>query len=89
MKKIILIISTLFLISACQSSEPPETINETGVHLQATFNLPEELEGAPPSHDHMDYLLYLPEGYYDEPDKEWPLIFFCMAQAAQKTILPL
>ncbi len=25
---------------------------------------------------HLNYLLFLPEGYEDDPDKDWPLVFF-------------
>jgi predicted peptidase len=60
---------------ACGST--PETPPlQTGVHLQARFETPELVEGQPPSHDSMDYLVYLPEGYGQDPEKQWPLIFF-------------
>jgi len=48
----------------------------TGVHLQAAFQMPETLEGTPTVHDELRYLVYLPEGYGDDPEREWPLIFF-------------
>jgi predicted peptidase len=48
----------------------------TNVHLQATFHLPDELDGAPAIHDEMRYLVYLPEGYNDDPERRWPLIYF-------------
>ncbi len=76
MKYTLIALCTLLLLSACQPAAPQETINETGVHLQSVFNIPEELEGQPTTHDHMDYLLYLPEEYYEEPEREWPLIVF-------------
>ncbi|MFQ5923231.1 MAG: alpha/beta hydrolase-fold protein [Anaerolineales bacterium] len=48
----------------------------TGVHLQAAFQMPETLEGTPTVHDELRYLVYLPKGYRDDPEREWPLIFF-------------
>ena len=48
----------------------------TGVQLQASFQLPDTLEGTPTVHDDLLYLVYLPEGYDDDPDRDWPLITF-------------
>jgi predicted peptidase len=48
----------------------------TGVHLQAAFEMPETLEGLPTTHDELRYLVYLPEGYEDDPERDWPMIFF-------------
>ena len=80
------------LLVACRSSEdqnpaePSDASQEgviqlepqlpTGVHLQAAFRLPEMLEGAPTTHAELRYLVYLPAGYGDELEREWPLIFF-------------
>lgn len=71
---------------ACQAApsgeQPPEgaVVLEpslpTGVQLQASFSLPEELDGQPAIHDEMRYLLYLPAGYGQDPDRRWPLIYF-------------
>jgi len=67
----------LLLAAACgPSSEPPQPQQLTGVHLQGRFELPEMIDGHPPSHEAMDYLLWLPDGYGQDPDREWPLIFF-------------
>jgi predicted peptidase len=49
---------------------------QTGVHLQAVFQVPDTLAGEPASHDEMRYLLWLPEGYGQDPDRRWPLILF-------------
>ena len=38
--------------------------------------MPETLEGTPTVHDELRYLVYLPEGYGDDAEREWPLIFF-------------
>ncbi|HEY46546.1 MAG TPA: prolyl oligopeptidase family serine peptidase [Anaerolineae bacterium] len=78
------------LIVACQSSTQqgnalPEEGSEaialeprlpTGVHLQALYQIPDVIEGEVSSQDEMRYLLYLPEGYWEDPDKLWPMIFF-------------
>lgn len=76
------------LLAACQpaaTTEPPaapegsvvlESQLPTGVQLQASLPLPEEFNGQPAIHDEMRYLLYLPEGYNDDPQRQWPLIFF-------------
>jgi predicted peptidase len=74
--KIGAIMLLLFAGSSCQRSveEPPGLL--TGVHLQATFDIPELADGQAPSHDEMGYLIYLPEGYGQDEDKLWPMIFF-------------
>lgn len=48
----------------------------TEVHLQAVYEIPSFIEGMKPSHDEMRYLLYLPDGYWDDEDRLWPMIFF-------------
>ena len=48
----------------------------TGVHLQASLDLSGGLDGKTASHERMDYLLYLPDGYHQDPDQEWPIILF-------------
>lgn len=48
----------------------------TGVQLQANMDLTQGIQGKPASHEQIDYLLYLPEGYHQEPGRRWPLIFF-------------
>ena len=48
----------------------------TGVHLQASLDLSRGLDGKRASHDQMDYLLYLPDGYHRDPYREWPFILF-------------
>jgi predicted peptidase len=62
-------------LAACGST-PDAPSPQTGVHLQAKFEIPELVEGQPPSHDSMDYLIYLPEEYGLDPEEQWPLIFF-------------
>lgn len=65
----------LFLVTACKST-PQAPALLTGVHLQAKFEIPATIEGQAPSHTEMNYLLYLPETYGQDPDKRWPMIFF-------------
>jgi len=48
----------------------------TGIHLQGVFSIPAEFEGHPTTHTEMHYLLYLPERYYQESERRWPLIYF-------------
>ncbi len=76
MRNILMLIFTLvILLAACQSA--PEAVDyQTGVHLQAEFDIPDMVEGSPPSNDSMDYLIYLPDGYGEDPEKVWPMIFF-------------
>jgi predicted peptidase len=69
------LVGLLVVAVACGSALealPPQT----GVHLQARFEIPESIEGQRPSHTGMDYLVWLPEGYGQDPDRQWPLIFF-------------
>lgn len=63
------------LLSACGAA-PEVPLPQTGVHLQAVFQVPESIKGQPASHQQMDYLVWLPEGYGQDPEKRWPLIFF-------------
>jgi predicted peptidase len=75
-------------LAACQTApttEPPaapegsvvlEPGLPTAVQLQASFTLPDELDGRPAIHDEMRYLLYLPAGYNEDPQQRWPLIYF-------------
>lgn len=72
---VIAIWALLFLVTACQSTPQAPSLL-TGVHLQARFDIPGMVEGRVASHSEMDYLLYLPEGYRQDPDKLWPMIFF-------------
>ena len=88
--KLLVVIAITVLLAACKSVEPTasEPVEEqegvvqldpqlpTGVHLQAAFELPETLEGMPITHDELRYLVYLPDGYGDDPEREWPMIFF-------------
>jgi predicted peptidase len=65
----------LALVAACgPAPAPPPPLTE--VHLQAGFQVPDALAGAAPSHNTMDYLLWLPAGYGQDPDQSWPLILF-------------
>lgn len=48
----------------------------TGVQLQASFELPDELDGQPAIHREMRYIVYLPRGYDDDLARRWPLIYF-------------
>jgi predicted peptidase len=73
--RVFFLVGLLLVVVACGST--PEPVQQlTGVHLQAVFEIPEQIEGQKPSQTEMNYLLWLPEGYGADPDKEWPLIFF-------------
>lgn len=71
----IALVSILWMVAACGTA-PTAPAPQTGVHLQARFQLPEQIEGKPPSHAEMGYLLWLPNGYGQDPDEKWPLILF-------------
>ena len=68
-----LLLSLLFV--ACAPQEP-QPLWQTGVQLQGVFKVPDTINGVPSFLPRMNYLLYLPEGYGADPDKQWPLIFF-------------
>lgn len=74
-KHVITLLGVLLLAVACGATPelPPP---QTGVHLQATFQVPELIEGQAPSYGEMNYLLWFPEGYGQDRDEEWPLILF-------------
>ena len=65
----------LLVIGACGTATGTPAW-QTGVHLQAKFQVPQQIEGQEPSHTEMDYLIWLPEGYGQDPDEVWPLILF-------------
>jgi len=69
-----LLVICLVAVACGSSPEPPA--QQTEVHLQAQFQVPELVEGQEPSHGEMSYLVWLPDGYGQDPDKQWPLIFF-------------
>jgi predicted peptidase len=68
---------------ACGSTQESRPF-QTGVHLQAKFQIPDPIDGQEPSHTEMDYLLHLPEGYGQDPDTQWPLILFLHGAGSQE-----
>ena len=70
-----LLILTIALSSCAPAVQPTFEPNLTEVHLQARFNVPEEFVADTPT-DIMKYLVWLPKGFHDDPEKTWPLIFF-------------
>ena len=71
-RRAVLVLLLLLPVASCQNV--PELLTE--VHLQAKFRIPNLIEGHSRSHVEMKYLLYLPEGYGQDPDKRWPLIIY-------------
>lgn len=71
-----LILCLLLSLAACRRALEEAAGPPTAVQLQAQFEIPEMLKGEPAVHDTMNYLLYLPEGYGEDAEKRWPLIFF-------------
>lgn len=65
-----------FIVLVACTTASPTPILQTGVHLQAEFEVPELNNGQPPSHAKMEYLLYFPVGYEQDSEREWPLIMF-------------
>ncbi len=65
------------ILAACSSAAQETAVQyQTGVQLQAAYDITQLAEGVTPNHSEMPYLLYLPEDYGTDPDKEWPLIVF-------------
>jgi len=84
MKRIvILIFSFALLVASCVPSavSDPQITYQTEVHLQAEYKLPSELVVDAPD-THMKYLVWLPEGYGEDPEKLWPMIFFLHGSGA-------
>jgi predicted peptidase len=81
LRLLMLALLVLLLVGACGSEPAPQQL--TGVHLQAIFEIPEQVEGQTTPHEEMAYLLWLPEGYGEDSDKEWPLIFFLHGAGSQ------
>jgi len=79
MKRIIVFLLVIIpgLLASCAptSAPTPQAVNQTEVHLQAEFKLSSEFVLDAPS-THMKYLVWLPKGYGEDPEKRWPMIFF-------------
>jgi len=74
-RSIVWIVLLSFWLAAC-ATQPSGPLWQTGVQLQGVFDVPAVINGVQSRLPRMNYLLYLPEGYGDDPDKQWPLIFF-------------
>ncbi len=75
MKKyaVFLTILSLLLIACSNTKESPY---QTEVHLQGVYDINKVAPGVSPTHANFNYLLWLPEGYGEDPEKEWPMIVF-------------
>ena len=62
--------------SVSAATAEPATAYQTGVHLQGVYELPDWLRGLEPIESEMNYLLYLPDDYGQDPERQWPLIVF-------------
>lgn len=69
----LLLVLTL-LVAACGSAGTGEIPTE--VQLQGVFEVPAELHTDTLIEEQMRYLVWLPEGYGEDADREWPLIVF-------------
>ncbi len=69
-----ILLLAVVLMAACQPAAPPEEL--TGVLLQASYQVPDELSRLPLFDPFMNYLLYLPDTYYADPERDWPVIFY-------------
>ena len=67
---------SLFLIAAACSGSTGASDISTEVQLQGEFLVPEDLQGTSLVADSMRYLIWLPDEYGDDGDREWPLIVF-------------
>lgn len=78
MKRLVLVSAVAAAgLAACQPAVSNlAELFPTGVHLQAEFEIPAELEAMPSIHESMKYLIHLPEEFWDDDGSEWPLIFF-------------
>jgi predicted peptidase len=74
-RSLLALLALSVLVVACGSTPEP-LAPQTGVHLQARFEIPESVEGLQSPRPGMDYLVWLPEGYGQDPEEQWPLIFF-------------
>lgn len=74
MKQCMLIFLIVILI-ACNDT-PAESPYQTEMHLQAVYDINKVAPGVSPTHSDFNYLLWLPEAYGLDPQKEWPLIVF-------------
>lgn len=76
-RRILILIFLISILAGCRNASPePVTQYQTGVLLQATYDITHLAEGVAPTHKEMPYLLYLPEGYGENPEQKWPLIVF-------------
>lgn len=63
----------VLLLLGCEAAPAPLPVE---VFLQATFEIPELVEGQPISHPQMNYLLYLPRDYNEQAERLWPVILY-------------
>jgi len=61
---------------AAEQAMPAQPPLMTKVHLQALYNILGQLEDAAMTHDEMRYLLWLPEGYWENQAEPWPLLIY-------------
>jgi len=70
-----LVFGLAFLLAACSPSVDTSGVI-TEAQLQGVFDVPDELHGPDLVEDQMRYLVWLPKGYGEDPDRLWPMIFF-------------
>jgi len=80
---LILLILVITLSSCEPAAQPTVQPNLTEVHLQGRFNIPKELAAEAPARV-MEYLVWLPKGFNDDPEKKWPLIFFLHGSGSEE-----
>lgn len=78
MKPIMLLSALLFLLPAmaCRDTAVERPAYQTGVHLQAVYDIHKVAPDVSPTHSEFPYLLWLPEGYGEDAEEQWPLIVF-------------
>lgn len=74
-KRLILFLLISLLLVACNNSAE-ESPYQTEVHLQAVYDINKVAPGVSPTHSDFNYLIWLPEEYGQDPEKEWPMIVF-------------
>jgi predicted peptidase len=72
----ILVVTLAVAAIAAGCASTPETEVPTGIHLQGSFAVPASLNVAGGIGDELRYLVWLPEGYGQDADGEWPFIVF-------------
>lgn len=72
----VVVLAALAIATVACGQAPQASEIRTGAQLQGAFAAPAELQGVTLVAESMRYLVWLPDGYGEDRDRQWPLIVF-------------